>query len=1459
MKATFSVLLWALLVLSPASALILVDLTPEGVPSQSHSHGSGNFPATNAVDGMTSTTTHTDSGAPGAAFYLDFPEEKAIVQITIIPRVECCGGRLNGTKLRLFDDENEEVYVADVVDTGPGQAIIFDIPEGTMASNIELGFGSSESGIVSVAEIQVSGNGGELPVISQFSQTDQGGGDYLLEWNTADGDTVQISGAGTVAASGQTIVSPTQSTIYVLSATNECGTAYQSQVIEIGGQEIGLLISEFVANDPGDPDWVEIWNPTSSAIDTTGYFLTDDPDDLAKFPLTAGVLAANGFLTIDDPFGISSKADSYIALIDPSGAVVAEFTYPEQFKLRSYGLDTQLQPTYFTTPTKGEFNGSPTTLGVLKGVDFSHKRGFYDAAFSLTLSPKTDGAAIYYTLDSTAPTAATGTLYTGPITITGTTVVRVIEHMDGFIPSDVRANTFLFLNQVVQQPANPAGYPTNWQPPGRNGALDPIPQPTDYAMDTRVSLGGPYTDENGDSFTTQDALRAIPTMCISLPIADMWDLDVGIHPNANQRGRQWEKFASFEYFDPRTGEDFETGVGFRLHGGRARVPEIMKKSFRVYFRAQYGDSSLERDIFTVSPREGFDHLVLRGGTGKSWVATHVDEAGHERVTFLRDEFHRRCFEDMGNLSIGGNFVHLYINGLYWGLYNNVERPGADQPANHAGHDRDEYDVIKLANQRLSAADGSVERWEDLLALSRQTLTNERYQQITGLVDIDNLIDYILTNFYVGNQDWITNNGYGYSRRIGDDIRWKFLPWDGEETFRSVGRDSTTRTEGRDTTIAPLGLHNELSGHPEYRLRFADRAYKHLLDEGGELTPAVATARMNRLVSEIDRAIVGESARWGDLLRPAQPYTRENAWLSEVQLQRDAYLTQRSLITFTQIDARGLYPDTPPPQASLVSSTNELVIDPAPGGEGTIYYTMDGSDPREFGGAVSPNALTFASGTSSEVLVESGTTQWRYLDDRSDLGPSNQPLAGSWRSAAFDDSAWGSGPGPLGGGSIANTVLGTTVDIGPQGNRHITTYFRTKFTVDSLTNATSADASIAYDDGVILYLNGTEVWRSPTMPSGVITSTTTTVGTVGSAQEGTYTAISLPLSAFIEGENTLAAEVHQRAATSGDLGFDAIVSLTGTSTSNSEITLTGDTLVRSRTRSPSGEWSAMEEEFFEISDPEQSLVVTKIMYNPAPLTQADTDAGFTSSKQFEYLEITNVGAFGVSTTGLRLTKGVDYDFPPNLTIEPGQRIILAADASAFAHRYSTDNATVFAVWEDGDSLSNGGERIRLVNGDTESIRDFEYDDVSPWPTTVEETGLALVLRRPETVPDHSLGINWRASRLTTTLPGVDDRRIYDPSETSLLEYATGSATPSTLLQAAEGGGFRIGIPRDLSAEDVDIVIERSLTLGLGTWQVVDDVVADGITRGENGDILHFRDPENLDGDKAFYRFKIEARD
>jgi hypothetical protein len=167
----------------------------------------------------------------------------------------------------------------------------------------------------------------------------------------------------------------------------------------------------------------------------------------------------------------------------------------------------------------------------------------------------------------------------------------------------------------------------------------------------------------------------------------------------------------------------------------------------------------------------------------------------------------------------------------------------------------------------------------------------------------------------------------------------------------------------------------------------------------------------------------------------------------------------------------------------------------------------------------------ATGTGATLVVAGA--DWRYLDDGSDQGT-------AWRAPGFDDSDWQSGPAQLGYGDGDEA---TVVSFGPDANaKFITTYFRHTFDATDASLYDGLTLSVLRDDGVVVYLNGTEVFRS-NMPGGAIGYTTTALTAIGGADELAYHSAALDASLMLDGTNVLAVEIHQANSTSSDISFD----------------------------------------------------------------------------------------------------------------------------------------------------------------------------------------------------------------------------------------------------------------------------------------------------------------------------------
>ncbi len=1018
---------------------------------------------------------------------------------------------------------------------------------------------------------------------------------------------------------------------------------------------------------------------------------------------------------------------------------------------------------YFPEPTPGEAN-TQYYNGPTPEVTITEPHGFKSAPFTTELiCIENPGATIRYTTDSSTPNL-TSPAYTQPLNITKTTLLRAAVVDPDSFRQRTSTTTWLFIEDILTQGSStPAGWPESDEINGHK---------MEYGMRQEIITGDP--DRIRDGMTND-----IPSISIVTDLKHLFNAQSGIYVNPRNDGRTWERPVSVELIDNARGAEYEFQIdaGLRIRGAFSRDVTNPKHSFRLFFRSVYGAGKLNFKLFDEHGADRYDNVDLRTAQNYSW--SYLNDSHN---TFVREVFSRDTQRDMGTPHTRTRYYHLYLNGQYWGLYQTQERGNANFAQSYLSGKSDDYDCVKVSqpDYTLSASDGNFDAYH---ALHNYTVNqgfkgaySDNYWTVRGMepdgsinpdkpcyLDQDNLINFMLNCYYTADPDapislggTFVNNLYAlYNRNEPAGFVW--LRHDAEHSLGvrggyGVNCDVTMRGTNLVTqnTFNPSILHVKLCDHPEYRMRFADLAYKHLYN-GGALTAESCLERFGARVAQIDNAIVGESARWG------RGKTRADHWIPACASITTTYLPYRTDVIIRQLKNNGWYPSIEPPQLSTNSATVPKGFQLGIFSAADFYHTTDGSDPRETDGGINSSAAFVAmpSGQNSTVTLIEKQSLWSYSDDGAEPPPAGSI---SWRESAYPDTGWPSGPGVLGvaGNGLHNPVATTTKRYvnGESGTQVITTYFRRSFNLDTTSGITSLSIELLRDDGAVIYINGTEVARS-NMPAGTITYATWSATIIGSDGQTSYQQIEISdLSMLNPGENTIAVEVHQCHGSSTDMYMDLALRANYDSQCSTTLTINQPITVKARAFDGT-KWSALTEVSFEVTAPSQeydNLRITELMY--APTSPADSGSPL-KNDDFAWLELRNTGTTAINLDGVSFTSGIAHTFAP-YDLLPGTRLVVAKNPAALHQRHPTNTMAVVA-WSSGN-LARKGETLQLSTPAYSNILTFTYSNTW-YPETYDTDVSIVVVDTSASEAAWSTAANWRPSRKAYGTPGNPDAPLF----------------------------------------------------------------------------------------------------
>ncbi len=680
-------------------------------------------------------------------------------------------------------------------------------------------------------------------------------------------------------------------------------------------------------------DWLELYNSGSSPVSLEGWTLTDNSSKLDKWIFPDVTIGAREYLIVYcDGENITNSANSYLhtnfkltkegeylALLDNEipKQFKSEFSpnFPQQSFFHSYGWSTESNSyLYFSNSTPGQQNSGEIFPGIVATPIIDKNPGFYSGV-TVSITSATQNAEIRYTTNGSEPTE-NSSLYSAPMIFSSTKALRAKAFKTGYIPSKTITRTYLLY---------------------ANDAIKNVPI-VSIVADTGKSLfksngvtsivGGQWSDPNPwvgnwSALTPDD---------YNIPI---------------QRGRPYERTASIEFLYYATNLWNQTDCGIRMSGSdwtRSKYilqdltgqwnndhPHFDKPQFNIFFRSDYGDSILDFPLMPKSNVTKFDSLRLRGGKND------------HKSPFIIDEFLRRVFINMGQVGSKGYLAWLFINGEQKAYFNPVER--LDEKFFQENYNsNEEWDILNHGG----ISEGDNIEWNEMIAYfnSHDLTSLIDYFGATQRIDLVNFIEYLIVETYGGNWDWPHNNWYA-ARERSDNAIFRFFVWDVEGCFfngNAVNVDSFNKdTIGLNvTTWSQIAeVYRALKNSPEFRLLFADRIQKHYFDNGCMVE--------NNLIAE-----------WNKLESIMTPMFSSFFSGSLDVRTRTQWIPQRRTYIFQQYTSEGFWPETSAPyfnqHGGLIASNFELTIS-HDNSSGTIYYTLDGIDPRSLGGAIYGSAFS----------------------------------------------------------------------------------------------------------------------------------------------------------------------------------------------------------------------------------------------------------------------------------------------------------------------------------------------------------------------------------------------------------------------------------------------------------------------------------------------------------------------
>lgn len=682
----------------------------------------------------------------------------------------------------------------------------------------------------------------------------------------------------------------------------------------------GIFINELAPKGTigNSEDWIELYNDNDTPLSTEDIFITGKRTTPYKWQLKGLSIPAKGFLVLiadgDIAKGgahidlkLGSKGESVFLFRNVNGVAVelASITYPalpDDEDNVTFGVDTEGGPTpapAALTKFLGGTRGARNSTGKrFLRITNSVPRGIIttNTPTVITLTAPA-GSTLRYTTDHSIPSRTVGTLYTAPISFSTTTVLKTFAYSN---TGESNVESFSYI------------YPTK----GAELTFPNLVTQEDY--------------ENG--------LKLLPIVSIST--------------NAGVFDTKVEKICSFEYIN-KFGENKSTSVLGGVEGyGNDSYLVSDQKNLRLSFKSIYGFSKFRYPVFkkddvdTYTPADKFDKLELKIGQD----GPNADGFG---MVMTSQGLISKTMRELGNIDLHTQYVHAFVNGKYHGVYTLKEKYDEKFAAEYYGGEDTQYDVIESSWTTGRVNEGTLTNWNALKTSAAQF----RFQDVKKYLNVTQFIDMMMTMMYFDNE-------WEY-RAVADKnlVTSKFTlenhDTDGALVKISDDNGYTYDNKWTDPKLlvfnGPGVIFGNLfkSNNKEFKTLVRDRVYEAFQKTNGALTIGRISTKLTELKSLIRPVFNMELARFNKTFYNNSPYFYEE------YDENIAHLPIRYQYNLDKWREKGLIHTLLPVTFNQPSGTvTAPVLATNPNIIGTIYYTLDGSDPMGNDGIINPVAKLY---------------------------------------------------------------------------------------------------------------------------------------------------------------------------------------------------------------------------------------------------------------------------------------------------------------------------------------------------------------------------------------------------------------------------------------------------------------------------------------------------------------------